>query len=38
MPGYYLVGSGSTGVAGSLLVLAALYTSLIGNRSFPRRT
>jgi len=30
MPGYYLVGSGSTGVAGSLLALAALYTSLIG--------
>jgi len=30
MPGYYLVGSGNTGVAGSLLVLAALYTSVIG--------
>ena len=30
-PGYYLVGSGNTGVAGSLLILAALYTSVIGN-------
>ena len=34
MPGYYLVGSGNTGVAGSLLVLAALYTSVIGNPPF----
>jgi len=30
VPGYYLVGSGNTGVAGSLLVLAVLYISLIG--------
>jgi len=29
-PGYYLVGSGNTGVAGSLFILAALYTSVIG--------
>ena len=35
MPGYYLVGSGNTGVAGSLLVLAALYTSVIGNCPSP---
>ena len=34
LPGYYLVGSGDTGVAGSLLVLAALYTAVIGNRPF----
>ena len=42
-PGYYLVGSGNTGVAGGLLILAALYTSVIGNslckffcKSIPR--
>lgn len=34
MPGYFLVGSGSTGVAGSLLVLAALYTSIIGESTY----